>query len=510
MATPKSGINKEDVLNIEKVVPETSLASNLTSEEEHFLAQFTPKQEAAIYRKLDWRLVPALSLLYLLAIIDRANIGNAKIEGLEASLGMSGTDYNVAVAIFFVSYIIFDIPSNYILSKFERPSRYLATLVVSWGIIMTLTGVVKNFGGLCATRFMLGIFEAGFFPGANYIVGQWYPPHKTQTRIAIFYTASAASGAFSGLLAYAIVKMDGVGGYEGWRWIFLLEGLASVVAGLGSLLCLPDSPSLSSAWLTPDEARFLELMHVKYRGRSSKSDHSPKEEIKSLWGIVKDWQLYFLGLVFMSNTVPNYGLKFTMPQIIKSMGFTSSNAQLLTIPPYAVAAISGLVASLLSDRFTWRMPFLVTAQVLLIIAYAILVVKAESIKDNVPLCYFAVHLACAGLYPIPPGVSAWTVNNLGPRKRAMGIALMVMIGSVGGVIGSFIYLESEAPRYPSGFGSSLALAGAGVVSCVVLEITYWRINKGRDAVSEEEIRAKYSDQELADMDDRSPLFRYNL
>lgn len=157
-----------------------------------------------------------------------------------------------------------------------------------------------------------------------------------------------------------------------------------------------------------------------------------------------------------------------------------------------------------------RMPFLVGAQLILIIAYSILVAKAEDIKNNIALCYFSVHLACAGLYPIPPGVSAWTVNNLGARKRAMGVGFMVMIGSVGGVIGSFIYLDREKPKYPTGFGTSMALACAGVVSCAVLELTYWRINKERAKMSEEEVRARYSLSELEDLDDRSPLFRYNL
>jgi predicted MFS family arabinose efflux permease len=124
--------------------------------------------------------------------------------------------------------------------------------------------------------------------------------------------------------------MDGVGGYEGWRWIFLLEGLASVVAGCASWFLLPDTPSLSHKWLSLDEIRFLELSHVKHRGRKQEGGH--KHDAKTLWAILTDWQLYFLGLVFMSNTVPNYGLKFTMPQIIKNMGFTSANAQLLTVP----------------------------------------------------------------------------------------------------------------------------------------------------------------------------------
>jgi hypothetical protein len=196
----------------------------------------------------------------------------------------------------------------------------MGTLVVSWGIVMTLTGVVKNFGGLLATRFLLGVFEAGFFPGAIWIVSQWYPPHKTQSRMAMFYLSSALSGAFSGLLAAGIAQMRGVGGYEGWRWIFLLEGILSVVVGVSCFFLLPDSPGTAS-WLKPDESRFLELMHISSRGAKTTHDgeKDKKHHWKTLWQVLSDKQLYLQALVFASNSVPNYGLKFTMPQVNTSM-----------------------------------------------------------------------------------------------------------------------------------------------------------------------------------------------
>ncbi|KAJ0377625.1 hypothetical protein COL26b_004096 [Colletotrichum chrysophilum] len=200
-----------------------------------------------------------------------------------------------------------------------------------------------------------------------------------------------------------------------------------------------------------------------------------------------------------------------MPQIIKNMGYTSSNAQLLTIPPYIVGAISAYVSSSLSDRFKWRMPFIVFAQVLVLISFAILFSKAENIQENIPACYFAIFLASIGFYPINPGGNAWTVNNLaGPTKRAQGIAYVICLGSIGGIVGSFIYREDESPKYPTGFGSSFAFAGLGVVACFVLEFLFWNINRKRDKFTEEEVRAKYSDDELQMMGDRSPLFRYTL
>lgn len=146
-----------------------------------------------------------------------------------------------------------------------------------------------------------------------------------------------------------------------------------------------------------------------------------------------------------------------MPQILKNMGFTSTKAQLMTAPPYACGAISAFLSSLLADKFRWRMPFIASGRALLILAFAILFATAENIKDNVALCYFAVHVACIGVYPILPGCNAWTINNLaGPEKRAIGIATMICIGNLGGIVGSFIYQEKERPKYPTGFGTSLS------------------------------------------------------
>jgi len=177
------------------------------------------------------------------------------------------------------------------------------------------------------------------------------------------------------------------------------------------------------------------------------------------------------------------------------------------------------------------MPFIVASQLLLVIAYAILFAKADKIADNVPLCYFAVFVACAGIYPILPGCNAWTINNLaGPAKRATGIAFMICkcqcrlpcgndsvltillsgMGNCGGIVGSFIYIDKEKPKYPTGFGSSLAFASAGIVAALSLEFLFHNINTRNEKYSEEHWRTKYTDEQLEQMGDRSPLFKYTL
>lgn len=186
-----------------------------------------------------------LALLYLISHLDRSNIGNTKIEGIDTDLGINGVQWNTILSLFFVPYILLEVPSNILLKRFKRPSVYIGILVTTWGVIMTLHGVVNNFGGLLALRMLLGVFEAGFFPGAIYLCTFWYMPRALASRISWFYCMSALSGAFSGLLAAAIAKMDGVGGYEGWRWIFLIEGI--VVSVLSNA---------ASTYLTPADCRY--------------------------------------------------------------------------------------------------------------------------------------------------------------------------------------------------------------------------------------------------------------
>lgn len=338
----------------------------------------------------------------------------------------------------------------------------------------------------------------------------------TQFRMSMLYCAAAMSGAFSGLLAAAIAKMSGLAGYNGWRWIFIIEGLLTVVLGISAFFILPDSPAHSKRWLSEDEIRYLQQLYRKYRGR--KTSHSPEEaketwaqKLKVLRSVLTDWQIFLQSLIFMSSSVPTYALKFTLPQIMVNMGFQSSQAQLLSAPPYVAGAISAVVVATFADRSFWRMPFIIGPQLSLMVCYAVLFSFSATISSHVALCYTFVHLATISVYPIVPGANTWTLNNLaGPTKRAVGVAFMIAMGNCGGVIGSLIFMGRESPRYQTGWGTSLGFICAGIGSTATLETVYKLINKKRDKVSREEVEAMYSPERLEEMGDRSPLFRYSL
>lgn len=397
------------------------------------------------------------------------------------------------------------------LKRFKRPSNYLGALVTIWGIIMTLHGVVQNFGGLTAVRFLLGVFEAGFYPGAVYLCTFWYMPKQLATRIAWFYCMSALSGAFSGLLAAAIAQMDGTGGYRGWRWIFLVEGIATVALGVATFFCLIDSPALSGRWLEPDEIRLLELQRfIKQGGRFSDETHE-KLSWPDFKAVITNWRLYMQAYQLLAISACSYGMKFTLPTITKSMGFETTEAQLMTVPVYIAGALSSLFFARISDHFHWRMPFVAIPLSLIGIGYAVVISLKGDLENHVAVAMVGVILGCMGIYPVQPAGSSWAANNLAPaNRRAIGVAFNICVGNIGGVVGSYMFLESEKPKYYTGFGLSMALGFSGVIVSLLLELSYKIGNKMKAKMSEDEVRARYSDDELMKLGDKSPLFKYTL
>lgn len=192
--------------------------------------------------RIDTHIIPFVAVLYLLAFLDRVNISNARAFGLEKDLGMEGgLQYNTALTIFFVPYVLCEIPSNIMVKRFS-PRLWLSVCCVGFGLVTALQGVVQSYGGLLATRFFLGVFESAMFPACFYIIGAWYRRNEAQKRFSLFFSSTSLAGAFGGLLASAIGKMDYLRGYRGWRWIFIIEGCFTVGVGLVFLFTFPSFP----------------------------------------------------------------------------------------------------------------------------------------------------------------------------------------------------------------------------------------------------------------------------
>lgn len=305
--------------------------------------------------------------------------------------------------------------------------------------------------------------------------------------------------------------MDGIGGRPGWAWIFLLEGIATVVIGVACFFIMPDTPALSGRWLDADEQRYLLIQNAIKDGANSNNETVDKFRWGYLKDLFTDYKIYCQAWILFVASVCAYGLKFTMPSITASMGFESSQAQLLTIPPYVCGAISAVALSKLSDKFQWRFIFIFCQMGVVLLGFCILRPLAANIENQIAACYIGVVLICIGQYPTNPAGSAWISSNLAPdAKRAMGIALNICLGNSGGIMGSYIFLDSEEPGYPTGFTIGLVFAATAMASAAILELSYSRENKKRAAMDEADIRAKYSDEQLALLGDKSPLFTYKL
>ncbi|KFY04914.1 hypothetical protein O988_00414 [Pseudogymnoascus sp. VKM F-3808] len=461
-----------------------------------------------ILRKVDLRLLPCLTLLYLLSFLDRGNMGNARTLGMQDDLGLSGTQWNICLTIFFFPYCAFEIPSNVVL-KLLPANLWLSILVVSWGTCMTLMSLVTNYRGLLAARFFLGFTEAGFFPAATYLLTCWYRRAEMQGRLSVFFSAGSMAGAFSGLLAYGINYMDGIANLAGWKWILMLEGLVTVLVGVACFFFLPNSPA-TAAFLKPEERAFLiERLRSDNGGASGKVDTNEKFQWKYMKDALTDWKIYISVLIYWGNAISTYGFIYTLPSVIKELGYSAANAQLLTIPVYVFALGVTITAAFLSDRYESRSNFIIYPCIVAAIGYIGLLSLPH---PGLPgATYGMLFVVAGGLYPLICGVISWNANNLaGSWKRSIGMALQISIGGMGGAIGSNIYLSKEAPHYWTGYGVSLSVIAMAFFAAIFLRWKLNRINKKRDAMSLEEIHSKYTEQELKEMGDGSPLFRYIL
>lgn len=193
------------------------------------------------------------------------------------------------------------------------------------------------------------------------------------------------------------------------------------------------------------------------------------------------------------------------------MGFSNTKAQLMSAPPYAAGAITTILAGYFSDRLNWRMPFIAVPCAFLLVGYSVIVSLKGDLASHIATSYVGIVIAVMGIYAIQPPTQAWNANNLAPAgRRSVGVGFMSTVGNFGSILGSFMYLETEAPRYPTGFGLSLALGAAGLVLPLVLEWSYMRANARKASMTESEVKARYSEEELFDLGDESPLFRHVL
>lgn len=306
--------------------------------------------------------------------------------------------------------------------------------------------------------------------------------------------------------------------------------------GILCFFCLIDSPKRSGRWLTPEEIRYLELQTVIKGGGFNTDNEKKSNAWKDLKAVATNPRVYGLSWILFCINACSYGMythphtyqspppsrshallkthpppanKFALPTLTKAMGFSSTHAQLMTAPPFLGGALSALFFSWLSDKYYWRFPFVAIPMLMIAIGYSIIISFNGDLKGNVGGSMIAVIIGCMGIYPVQPACSTWNANNLAPEgRRAVGVAYAIALGNLGGLPGSYMFLDSEAPEYYRGYAMAIGFGLTGFMAACALEVSYVWGNKKKDALSLEDVRAKYSEDDLLRMGDKSPLFRY--
>jgi len=377
--------------------------------------------EQKTYRKVDWRLIPFLFLCYILAYLDRVNVGFAKLQMLK-DLSLSEAAFAAGAGIFFIGYFFFEVPSNVLLKKFGA-RRWIARIMITWGIVSASMMFIKSEWAFYGMRFLLGLAEAGFFPGIIFYLTLWYPSRLRSSRTALFMSAIAVSGVIGNPLSGWIMDMlSGVWGLAGWQWLFLSEGVPSIVVGFWVIYYL-NSSIKDAKWLTENEKALL----VK----NIEEEDKHKDEVK-LSDAFKSGKVWVLSAIYFTLTIGLYGIAFWLPTIIKAFGIKSYlGVGLITAIPYCVATIGMILLSWNSDRTgERRMHYFVN-----VTAGALGLILSGIFASNPVLSVLFLSIGTLGVlgsmplfWPIPSAFLAGTA-------AAAGIGIVNSIGNLGGYVG---------------------------------------------------------------------------
>ncbi|KAH6877073.1 major facilitator superfamily domain-containing protein [Thelonectria olida] len=428
-----------------------------------------PAVEKRTIAKFDKFMMPQMAILMLIAYLDRTNIGNARVFGFEEGIGLVGTQFNNLSTLFYPTYVVFEIPWVMAVKRYGA-NAVLAIAMVGWSVVTIGTGFIKNYHQGIALRLLLGVFESALFPCLAFVISTVYSREQQAKRIAVLYGAIAVSGAFGGLIAYGIQLMGERHGLEAWRWLFIIEGCISIAVGLALWVTLPFNSE--KAWfLTAEESAVMSLRIQR--------DAAYKGEERFSWKYAymafTEPMIYIAAIGLFCSSVPLFGFATFLPTIMVGLGYTSLQANYLSIPVYVFACLVLCFIAWLSDKLNKRGLVVMLVPIPVLIGYAIVVGSA-----NHGAGLFAMFLIAAGVYPYNTLVVTWVTNNLqNEHVRSIGIPLLISIANISGIPSSQIYPKADSPRYIMGNSVSLAMEACALISVGLIYLVIRRRNAKR-------------------------------
>ncbi|ETS02737.1 hypothetical protein MKX07_000477 [Trichoderma sp. CBMAI-0711] len=502
---PALEAEKQNIENLEHVISSDVVKS-------HPAAAMDPVRRAevekSLKRKLDLR-CSLFILIYIMNYLDRNNIGAARLKGLQADLNLDDTQYATCLSILYVGYILMQVPSNMFINRITRPSLYISCAMIVWGLISTLSGIANDFKGLVVIRFFLGFVEAAFLPGALLILSKWYTRRELTTRNALLFCGNLISNAFSSLVAAGVLSnMQGVLGHAAWRWLFFIEGAATMAIALSAAFILPDLPT-NARGFTEEEKQVAQLRMLEDVGEAD-ADSTEQGVFDGLIMCGKDVKVYLMMFTLTAYVV---GLSFNafFPTLTGTLGFAYVPTLLMSSPPWVFACLVSLVVSWNADRTQEKFWHITVPIIMGIIGF---VISMSTL--NVAARYVALFLQ-ASSYAGFIVFYSWISSSFPrpPAKRAVAIAMVNAFSQLGNVAGSYVWDLSEN-GYRKSYGIVLAMFGVTIVGNFLFKMILTNLNKKLEAgevawEAKPDVLEKTAHAEMEDIDEALRMrkgFRY--
>jgi MFS family permease len=392
--------------------------------------------EQRALRKAAWRLIPLLALAYFFNYLDRTSVGFAALT-MNKDLGLSATQFGWGAGIMFFGYCLFEVPSNLAMYRFGA-RRWMARIMITWGLAAAATALAVGPNSFYLIRSILGIAEAGFFPGVIFFLSTWFPV-QYRTRVLTWFTlAVPLSSLVGGPVSTALLQIDGWLGLKGWQWMFVVEGLPACVLGFVTLKMLADKPA-DAKWLTKEERLALQQMAAV--------EHAKKQTSHSFGAVLKDVRVYILGLITFSFTIGSYGIGIWLPQILKGHGLSTMATGWVSAIPYFFVTLGMLVWAKRVDQSGRRIANLAIACLLSVLAlvFSIAFHQLTPALVGITLALVGTNSARAIFYTIPS-------RFLSGQAAAGGLALINTMGAMGGFVGPYLvgYLKDATGSFEAG------------------------------------------------------------
>ncbi|KAF7890583.1 hypothetical protein EAF00_008898 [Botryotinia globosa] len=434
---------------------------------------FDHQAERSLCRKFDFRLLPVLACMYLFNSLDKGNLGNAKTDGMEKDLGFKSNQYNIILSVFYIPYVLCALPIA-MLGKKYGPATVLPILMMFFGSFTILGVAVQNFGGMMTLRWFLGMSESAFFPLVIYYLTTFYRRGELARRLAIFYAASNIASAFSGLLAVGCFQITNTPLYP-WRYLFLIEGSATLLFAIFAFFYLPASAS-TAKFLTESE-RSLAYHRIQV---DSSSIVNEEFHLHDSLAIFKQPSTYAFLAIEICLGVPLQSVNLFLPQIVARLGYSTIKTNLYTVAPNVSGAVMLLILAFSSDYTRRRGPFIALGFLFTFIGF--LVYVSIDVASQLHVAYFATFMMCWGTAAPSVLLSTWYNNNIPHEgRRVVMSSVGVPLSNLMGLVSSNIFLNKDAPKYIPALATTAAFGGMGVILSTCLALYMMFDNRRRDA-----------------------------